>query len=206
MTTQTGVKWEMEADYLETCSCDWGCPCNFEAKPTKGYCSFIVAWHIREGRYGDVRLDGLNIAGAGLFPKAMYEGNGTLIPYVDERADAKQREALLTIMSGQAGGNPWDILSQIISTMLEPRFLPIDFQANGRKSSVKIGNMAEAALTPIKNPVTGEEEEMKLVLPTGFLFKEGQTVMSVVSKVDDEPVRRDQSGQNGYYALVQYSN
>ena len=42
MTTQ--VKWTMEADYLQACNCDYGCPCEFEAPPTQGYCEGIGAW------------------------------------------------------------------------------------------------------------------------------------------------------------------
>ena len=102
MTTDTKTAWRMKAAYLETCSCDFGCPCNFEAPPTKGYCSFVLGWHINEGHFGDVSLDGLNIAGAGWFPEAMHLGNGTMIPYVDERATPEQRSALLTIMTGAA--------------------------------------------------------------------------------------------------------
>ena len=66
------VKWHLKADFLETCSCDFGCPCNFEAPPTKGYCAYVAAWHIHEGYYGDVRMDGLTAASAGRFPQAMH--------------------------------------------------------------------------------------------------------------------------------------
>lgn len=206
MTTDVKTEWRMKGQYLETCSCDFGCPCNFEAPPTKGYCSFVLGWHIDEGHFGDVSLDGLNIAGAGVFPKAMHLGNGTLIPYVDERATPDQRNALLTIMTAQAGGLPWEILAAIISDMREPRFVKIDFKVDGRNSSMKIADLAEASLTPIKNPVSGEEENPQIVLPDGFLFHHAHVAQSTASWVKDDGVERDQTGQNGFFAEIDYSN
>ncbi len=206
MTTEAKTKWRMKGAYIETCSCDLGCPCNFEAPPTKGYCSAVLGWHIETGNYGDVRLDGLNIAAAGWFPGEMHLGNGTFIPYVDERATPQQREALLTIMSGQAGGLPWEILAAIISDLKEPRFVPIEIKLDGRRSSLKIPGLAEASLTPIKNPVTGEEETPSVILPQGFIFREGHVARSTASWVNDGDIQREQTGQNGFYAEIDYSN
>lgn len=206
MTTQAGIKWHMKGKYLETCSCDFGCPCNFEAPPTKGYCSYVLGWHIDEGKIGDVTVDGLNIAAAGWFPEAMHLGNGTMIPYVDERATPAQREALLTMMSGQAGGLPWEILAAITPNVREPRFVAIDFKVDGRNSQLKIGDVAEAGLTPIKNPVSGEPENPRVVLPQGFIFQEGHVAQSTASWVKDGDIQRDQTGQNGFYAEVDYGN
>ena len=59
MPTQQQVKWTMEADYLRACNCDYGCPCEFDAPPTQGFCEGVGAWRINRGRYGDVALDGL---------------------------------------------------------------------------------------------------------------------------------------------------
>jgi hypothetical protein len=28
-------KWEIHAYFLDACNCDWGCPCQFNAKPTQ---------------------------------------------------------------------------------------------------------------------------------------------------------------------------
>jgi hypothetical protein len=36
-TTTTQIpKWYMKANYVETCNCDYGCPCNFSGFPTGG--------------------------------------------------------------------------------------------------------------------------------------------------------------------------
>ena len=59
----------------------------------------MLAMHTDEGHFGDVRLDGLRWAAVAHWPGPLHEGNGTLQAIVDERADEKQREALLTIFS-----------------------------------------------------------------------------------------------------------
>ena len=45
MNTTTKVKWALEADCLQACNCDYGCPCEFEAPPTPGYCEDIRVEH-----------------------------------------------------------------------------------------------------------------------------------------------------------------
>ena len=47
----------------------------------------------RRGAFGDARLDGLRIAAIFKWPGAIHEGNGEAIAFVDERADADQRDA-----------------------------------------------------------------------------------------------------------------
>src|SRR5439155_26906310 len=107
-----------EADYLQACNCDYGCPCEFEAPPTQGFCQGIGAWRINRGTYGDVSLDGLGFAGALKTPAAMHLGNGTLQVFVDEKATPQQREAILMIGSGKAGGMPFEAFQMIFTNML----------------------------------------------------------------------------------------
>jgi hypothetical protein len=108
-------KWNVEADFLQACNCDYGCPCEFSAPPTKGFCEGMGAWKIHRGRYGGVNLDGLGLGFAAHWPKAIHEGNGTVCTFVDEKASAAQRDALLAIASGQAGGLPFEIIATTFS-------------------------------------------------------------------------------------------
>lgn len=41
MATQNTAKWTIEGDYYQTCSCDYGCPCQFQAPPTQGFCADV---------------------------------------------------------------------------------------------------------------------------------------------------------------------
>ncbi len=43
-------KWQLTGQVLVSCNCDWGCPCNFNARPTTGKCEGGWTWHIERGR------------------------------------------------------------------------------------------------------------------------------------------------------------
>jgi hypothetical protein len=47
-----------------SCNCDYGCPCQFERRPTRGDCRGFEVLRIDRGHFGDVRLEGLRAAGA----------------------------------------------------------------------------------------------------------------------------------------------
>src|SRR5579863_8436191 len=85
-------QWKIEADYLESCNCEFGCPCNFSGWPTGGRCETLIGYHIRNGNYGAVQLDGLVYAAS--CPRAIHQGGGTMRVYIDERGLAEQRAAL----------------------------------------------------------------------------------------------------------------
>ena len=55
--------WEIKAKEFANCNCAYGCPCQFNALPTKGFCEAAVAMEIEQGHFGDVKLDGLRIGG-----------------------------------------------------------------------------------------------------------------------------------------------
>lgn len=204
--TETKTKWSLEADYLQACNCDYGCPCEFSAPPTRGFCEGTGAWSIVKGDFGDVNLDGLGVGFAAHWPKAIHEGGGTLALFIDERATAQQREAILTICSGKAGGLPFEILAQTFSTVLEPVFARIDVKMNGRDSSVRIGSHLNVELEPIKNPVTGEPESVGVTHGTGFIFKSAEAVSGKVCKVEVPGLKFDWPDKAGFVTRVNYSN
>src|SRR5207245_2873804 len=51
-------RWELKVDYVESCNCNFGCPCNFSGYPTDGHCEALVGYHVRQGHFGRTRLDG----------------------------------------------------------------------------------------------------------------------------------------------------
>ena len=74
MTNEVKTSWAIEADYYQTCNCDYGCPCEFEAPPTTGFCEGIGAYKIKKGNHGDVSLDGLGFAFALHSPRGHPRG------------------------------------------------------------------------------------------------------------------------------------
>jgi hypothetical protein len=67
-------QWHVEGDWFDVCRCDVPCPCEFAQPPTDNWCEGVLAWHVREGHYGDVRLDGLSIIGVGSFEGNLWTG------------------------------------------------------------------------------------------------------------------------------------
>ncbi len=53
------VDWMIKGPKIASCSCDYGCPCEFNAPPTRAPCEGLECMRIEEGYFADVRLDGL---------------------------------------------------------------------------------------------------------------------------------------------------
>jgi len=200
------TKWSLEADFIQACNCDYGCPCEFAAPPTKGNCEGMVAWRIGRGNYGDVKLDGLGMGFAVYWPKAIHEGNGTAAVFIDEKANPAQRHALMQIASGKAGGLPFEIIVTTFSKIAEPRFLPFHFNINGRNSSVKIGDVMDVIVEPIKNPVTGEPESVRIEHSTGFIFKEAECVSAAKMDVKAGELKFSWPNKAAFVTKIKYGN
>lgn len=180
-----GISWRMKGQYIKNCNCIATCPCDTVGRPYPyPGCEGMAGMHIAEGHFGDVPLDGLNWAATYYWPGALHEGNGSLQPFIDERATAEQRDALLQILSGQNGGTYFEILASIITTMYEPQFVPIhfEFDKNERRARVSIPGFLETASEPLKVPATGDEQHVTLRMPDGFEYKEMEVAQTVMLK------------------------
>lgn len=206
MSASAKTKWNIEADFLQACNCDYGCPCEFSAPPTRGFCEGMGAWKIIMGNYGEVKLDGLGVAFAARWPKAIHEGGGTACLFFDERATQPQRDALLTICSGQAGGMPFEIIVTTFSKILDPQFVPIDFHVNGRHSSVKVGNAMNVVVEPIRNPVTKEPESVRVEHATGFIFQSAECVSAAQMNVNIGELKFSWPDKAAFVTQIRYSN
>jgi len=184
MTATTIPNWHTTGTMVQACNCDWGCPCEFNAPPSHGYCEGTWTWHIEEGRFGDVRLDGLRFAAACKWPGQIHEGNGEALPIIDERATQEQLAAIGTLLSGQAGG-PWAIVATTLTKVHEPKLVKWDVALNGAQTTIQAGDVLTMNLTPMTNPVTGEIHEATVQLPTGFVSKEVHRATTSAFSVHD---------------------
>lgn len=164
--------WRLEGEWMKNCNCAFGCPCDFNAPPTQGYCKGLVAMRIAKGHFEGTRLDGLCFAITVDFPGALHEGNGTIQPIIDERATPEQRQALFDIFSGKhsAEGTLFQIVSLIVTKIHDPVFAPFEFSfdKDGRVARLVAGGVLETDVEPIKNPVTGTPHRIQVVMPEGF--------------------------------------
>jgi hypothetical protein len=167
--------WRLEGEWMKNCNCAFGCPCDFNALPTEGYCKGMVGMRITSGHFEKTKLDGLVFAATVDFPGALHEGNGQLQPIIDERATPEQREALFNIMSGKFSteGTLFHIFSLIVTKVHDPLFVPItfSFDKDGRVARLVAKGVLEIEVEPIKNPVTGAPHRVQVVMPEGFEHK-----------------------------------
>lgn len=162
--------WHLVGDWFDVCSCAIPCPCEFAQPPTGNHCQGVLAYHIREGRYGTVTLDGLNLVGVGEFEGNIW-GGATQIAmgmFLDERADQAQQQALQTIFGGAAGGWPAQF-AHLIGDMRGIERAPIDLEVREDLSrlSVAIPGRVTALAEALTGPTTPEGARVQTVNPPG---------------------------------------
>jgi hypothetical protein len=125
--------------------------------PSKGSCTFAMAFEIGRGSYGTLSLDGLGFIVLGFTPGAMGKGNWSVGVIADEKASAEQREAITAIASG-AGGGPMAAVSGLVGKFLGVQSAPIRFDRSGVKWSVKASEFVDMAAEGAKglNPEATE--------------------------------------------------
>jgi len=164
--------WRLKGQWIKNCNCAFGCPCDFNARPTHEVCHGLVAMHIEQGYFGKVKLDGLTFIATVDFPGPLHEGNGKLQAIIDERASAEQREALFGILSGENSepGTLFNIFSLIVTKMHDPIFAPIEFSFDlaKRRARMAVKGVLVTEVEPIHNPVTGTEHRIQVMMPEGF--------------------------------------
>jgi hypothetical protein len=204
------IRWQISGDYFENCNCEVVCPCVFstkpifQEKPTQGFCEVALAFHVEQGQYGDVALDGLNAIVMARSPGTMSEGNWTAAVYLDERADERQREALQTIFTG-AGGGPLGGLAPLISSVLGVKAVPIAYHKEEKRRAVEIPGVMQMAV----RATPGLDPEKEVWATNAHPFAPAGVAMAVGdtrSTWADYGLRWDNSGKNGHYAPIKWSN
>ena len=188
MSTNGQTSWRIAGDEVGNCNCDWGCPCQFDALPTHGNCMAMIAYEINEGGFGDTSLEGVRFAWLVWWPGPIHEGGGTRLTVVDESASAEQREAIEPLTAGKHGGGYFEIFASVMSNELDTVYAPIEVEADreARTASVRIGDLAESTIEPIRNRVTGDPHRVRIDLPDGFEYKQAEIGNTVTARVSAE--------------------
>ena len=181
--------WSIEAEYVEYCSCDFGCPCESNAPPTYGHCTGAIGFKIIKGHCDDVSLDGLIVVATFYFPRAIHHGEGHMQPILESRATEEQRDAIFYILmaTDQPVGTMFQIFSVIIEHPHEPLFATIEFDwdIKKRRARLIVPDIVRASTEPILNPVTDKEHRILTVLPEGWVFHEGEVASGTVKGIGD---------------------
>lgn len=198
------TQWKLSGTYFETCNCEAACPCVFLSPPTEGDCTALVAWHIERGRYGDVPLDGLNVALAVYAPGTMVQTKWTAAAYTDDEADTDQENALHAIFGGKAGGHP-AVLSSFIDTMLGAKRVPMQFRSNGKQTSLVIPAIVDANIELIEGqggaPISIAGHP--LAIAPG---EAAQVARSTHFRLTDYDWAWELSGRNGFVSPFSYAS
>lgn len=81
--------WSASGRYLDACRCNAPCPCHFGVGKDYETCDPALIYHVTEGRFEDVRLDGLTVVVVATPRFARI--------YLDDRADDVQGRGLETL-------------------------------------------------------------------------------------------------------------
>lgn len=204
-TTQT--PWRLKVHNMEACNCSNGCGCQFNGFPDYGGCETIIGYEIIEGHYGNVNLAGVRAVFGGKWPKAIHEGNGQGVLFIDASARPEQVEGLATIFSGQAGGMPWEALAGTLAAVDGPILKSIEMTVDGRKSRFRISDIVDVTMTSLVNPVSGAESEVHVVYPKGgFLWNDGDVGTTSTMRIDHGDLRFQYPGKWAAYAVAEWTN
>ncbi|HET7146842.1 MAG TPA: DUF1326 domain-containing protein [Gaiellaceae bacterium] len=197
-------KWHLKGTVYIACNCDYGCPCNFNARPSTGECEGEWLWHVDEGAFDGVSLDGLAWTVTSDWPGAIHEGGGRAVCLYDERADEDQRHAIEELVRGGHGG-PWGtFINTYDLEAVRPE--PFRIDANGFATKIAVGDGAfQLEYAPIANPVTGAEVHPGAVLPEGLVCKEMSFGTSTTFVVDNG-ISYDHSGRYTAIAPFDYTS
>src|SRR6201986_2578110 len=208
--SQNQTKWSLAGDYFEACNCNVLCPCLFStsapitAMPTEGDCHVALLFHIDRGAYGDVKLDGLNLVVCASSDRPMGQGNWTGATYVDQRADDRQMEALGAIFRGAAGG-PMAAFAPLFGESLGVKKAPITFRIDGKVRSGEIPGILSMSVEPLPTLAEGGEMWAETGHPVNPQ-RLGVATGRPGSTYADYGLKWDNSGRNGHYAAINWSN
>jgi hypothetical protein len=178
------IAFRVKAESVEACNCHHGCNCQFVGIPNEGKCEFIVGYEVKDGRFGNVSLNGVRAVVAAKYPKAIHEGHGHVVLFIDDKATQEQVNALATILSGKMGGMPWEAIAGTIEKFEGPIRKPVEIRINGERSEVRVPGAVELRATPLRDVVSGAEKEVHIVYPKGgFFWDDGKIATTDVMQI-----------------------
>lgn len=195
------MAWHLSGEYFENCNCDILCPCITSAMAGAAdneRCLVPIIGKIGSGELGGVSLDGLSFVMVADAPAVMGSGGARVALYIDERADGRQREALVAILSGAEGGPP-AVFAAITGEVLGVKYVPIAFSASDGRRRAEIPGIMEVEVEALRHPETGAVMEItNTIHPFG---SDLPIAKSLVGRFNDPDygLSFDNTGKNGHF-------
>jgi len=181
-------KWNASGDFFDVCKCNIPCPCTFAQAPSYGDCEGVMAYHIKNGRYGETLLDGLNVLALADFKGNIWTGNtkANIAVFFDEKANEEQRQALNMIFTGKAGGFMGEF-AKLIGEVRGIEFAPIKVHVGEDLSywNAEISGKVIAKGEALAGPMTPPGKRVQTLNPPGSEVGPG-TVATWGTAVVDE--------------------
>jgi hypothetical protein len=149
------MAYQLEGRLLEVCTCNILCPCWVGEDPDSGVCDGTLGWHVDQGTVDGVDVSGHSIVALCHIPGNILKGNWNVRLYVDDKATAPQKDALVAVWTGKKGGPVAD-LAKLVGKVDAIEQVPIEFLVEGVKGTLKVGRAIDALLEPYKG-ATGKE-------------------------------------------------
>jgi len=200
------MSWNLRGTYVEFCNCDPGCGCNFKGSPTspEGNCEAFVANLIEEGRYADLQLTGAKVAWALWWPGAIHDKGGRGHAYVDCETE-DQFEAIRTIWRGDAGHEYFTIFNSTLDEPTAVERATVNLTIAGRESQIEVQGAGSAQMEPLRNPVTGAVNDVRIVKPGAFIWKDGEIAKSTSLAVHLPEMAFEVSDRHAVFATFDWS-
>ncbi len=148
------MAYQLEGQLLEVCDCNVLCPCWIGEDPDNGTCDAVNAYHVEQGEVNGIDVSGRTIAILVHIPGNILKGGWRVALVVDDQATPEQQEALVSAWAGKLGGPLADI-AQLVGEVVAVERAPISFEVKEGKGTLRVGDLAEAAIEPYRGP-TGE--------------------------------------------------
>ncbi len=142
-------KWRLEGTVFDACNCETLCPCVYFQAPNNEDCRPTAVWHVEKGNYGKTGLNNFTIAGVIYATQNPLMGIQKAGWILDEKLTQEQRDALMQILGGKAGG----IFSMLkVKQPLGVWWAKFDYSNDGKSWMVKAGDALEIKAGFVKAP------------------------------------------------------
>ena len=198
------MSWHINADYYEACNCEFGCPCNLTGFPSHGKCEGSVAFRVSEGEKDGVDLAGAKVIEAVKWPGAIHEGNGSVVVFID--AAEEQRDPLVSILTAQDPGLPFEILAATVTDMHGPFFETIEMTETDDGPRIRVGDAVDVAWQVFHDAISGEPNRPRMILEHGFIWEEAVVGTTSTFRIDADGVSLSHPGKNSFLSTVSWSS
>jgi hypothetical protein len=143
------MPYQVEGRLLEVCTCNVVCPCWLGEDPDNGVCEGLLVWAVDKNTVNGTDVSGRVLAILAHIPGNILKGNWKVRVYVDDKASAAQKDALLGVWTGKLGG-PIADLAKLVGQVLSVEQAPITFNVKDANATLKIGPSIEANISPVR--------------------------------------------------------